>query len=321
MKVAMAPEHRPTIALSSCLAGENVRFDGAHKRDNWLLKQLGEYVDYRTFCPEVAIGLGIPREPIRLMEKNGETRVVGTKDPDFDVTERLQNNAFDTLPRLQDVSGYIFKSKSPSCGVWRVKRYNEKGHPEGNAAGAYAEVICQQLPDLPIEEEGRLNDPVLRENFVNRVFVYDRWRRLRESGLDAASLIDFHSRHKYLVMAHSQAAYKRLGRLLSHLKGVDMEQVAREYQRELMAALKRRISKARHVNALQHLQGYLKDKIDAADKAELGAAIEEYRRGEVPLVVPMRLLTHYFRCHPDDYIAKQVYLDPAPSKLGLRNHV
>jgi len=198
-------ENRPVIALSSCLAGENVRFDGAHKRDNWLLKELGQFVDYRTFCPEVAIGLGIPRPPIRLVEK-------------------------------QDVSGYVFKSKSPSCGVHRVKRYNVKGHPDGTAVGAFAEVICQQLPDLPIEEEGRLNDAVLRENFVNRVFVYQRWQQLLENGLDAASLIDFHSRHKYLVMAHSQAAYKRMGALLSHLKGVDMQKVAREYQHELMAS-------------------------------------------------------------------------------------
>jgi len=307
-------ENRPVIALSSCLAGENVRFDGAHKRDNWLLKELGQFVDYRTFCPEVAIGLGIPRPPIRLVEKNGETRVVGVADPSLDVTERLQNNAFDTLPRLQDVSGYVFKSKSPSCGVHR-------GHPDGTAVGAFAEVICQQLPDLPIEEEGRLNDAVLRENFVNRVFVYQRWQQLLENGLDAASLIDFHSRHKYLVMAHSQAAYKRMGALLSHLKGVDMQKVAREYQHELMASLTRRVSRKRHVNVLQHIQGYLKDKIDGDDKAELGAAIEEYRRGEVPLVVPVRLFRHYFRRHPDDYIAKQVYLDPAPVSLGLRNHI
>ena len=317
----MTTENRPLIALSSCLAGEEVRYDGAHKRDNWLLKELGKFVDYRTFCPEVGIGLSIPRPPIRLVEKNGETRVLGVTDPSIDVTERLHNHAFDTLPKLRDVSGYVLKSKSPSCGVFRVKRYNTKGHPDGTAIGAYAEVICQQLPDLPIEEEGRLNDAVLRENFVNRVFVYHRWQKLCEQGLDAASLIDFHSRHKYLVMAHSQAAYKRLGRLLSHLKGADMQRVGREYQRELMGALKRRVSRARHVNVLQHIQGYLKQNIDAGDKAELGTAIEEYRRGEVPLVVPMRLLRHYFRRHPDDYIASQVYLEPAPASLGLRNHV
>jgi len=317
----MTAQSRPVIALSSCLAGEKVRYDGAHKADNWLLKELGQHVDYRTFCPEVGIGLGIPRAPIRLVEKNGETRVLGVLDPALDLTERLQNYAFDILPGLSDVSGYVLKSRSPSCGVFRVRRYNAEGHPEGTASGGFAEVICQQLPDLPIEEEGRLNDAVLRENFVNRVFVYHRWQGLLQQGLDAKALIAFHSAHKYLVMAHSQAAYRRLGRLLSQLKGADMQRVGREYQRELMSALKRRVSRARHVNVLQHLQGYLKEKIDADDKSELGAAIEDYRRGEVPLVVPMRLLGHYFRRHPDDYVAQQVYLDPAPARLGLRNHV
>ena len=317
----MAENPRPLIALSSCLNGEKVRFDGAHKRDNWLLEKLGEFVDYRTYCPEVAIGLGIPRPPIRLVERNGDTRVLGVKDPTVDVTEQLQNYAFDVLPKLVDVSGYVFKSKSPSCGMFRVKRYNDKGHPEGNAVGAFAEVIAQQMPDLPIEEEGRLNDAVLRENFVNRVFVYQRLQQLHADGLRAASLIAFHSDHKYLVMAHSQAAYKRLGRMLSDLKSCDLDTLFADYQHELMQALKRRVNRARHANVLQHLQGYLKKHTDSGDKAEIGAAIEDYRRGEVPLVVPMRLLRHYFRRHPDDYIARQVYLEPAPAKLGLRNHV
>jgi uncharacterized protein YbgA (DUF1722 family)/uncharacterized protein YbbK (DUF523 family) len=313
--------NRPIIALSSCLAGEPVRFDGAHKRDNWLLEQLGQYVDYRTYCPEVAIGLGIPRRPIRLVAVAGETRVRGVVDPSLDVTERLQNYAFDTLPNLGDISGYVFKSKSPSCGVFRVKRYNVKGHPDGSGRGAFAEVIAQHLPDLPIEEEGRLCDAGLRENFVNRVFAYRRWQNLLEDGLTAKSLIDFHSRHKYMVMAHSQAAYKRLGRLLAQLRGADLQQVGRDYQHELMAALARRVNRARHVNVLQHIQGYLKDRIDSGDKRELAEAIEDYRRGEVPLVVPMRLLQHYFRRHPDDYIDRQYYLDPYPASLGLRNHV
>lgn len=314
-------DSRPVIALSSCLAGEPVRYDGAHKRDNWLLEKLGKYVDYRIFCPEVAIGLGIPRAPIRLVLLDGDTRVRGVADASLDVTERLQNYAFDTLPHLSDISGYVFKSKSPSCGMFRVKRYNAKGHPEGIGRGAFAEVIAQQLPDLPIEEEGRLCDAVLRENFVNRVFTYCRWRTLLAEGLTAKGLVAFHAQHKYMVMAHSQAAYKRLGRLLSQLRGADLQQVGREYQRELMAALTRRVSRARHVNVLQHIQGYLKDRIDSGDKRELAVAIEDYRRGEVPLVVPMRLLQHYFRRYPDDYIDRQYYLDPYPSALGLRNHV
>ena len=317
----MSDQARPTIALSSCLAGEPVRFDGAHKRDRWLLEQLGDFVDYRAFCPEVAIGLGIPRPSIHLVNIDGETRVLGVRDPGIDVTGQLQTNALETLPRLQDVSGYVFKSKSPSCGVFRVEQSNAKGHPDGTAVGAFAAVIGQHLPDLPIEEEGRLNDPLLRENFVNRVFVFHRWQRLLAQGLDARSLIDFHSDHKYLLMAHSQAAYKRMGRLLSDLKHADMPELACTYQSELMAALKRKVNRARHVNVLQHIQGYLKPHSDAADRAELAQAIEDYRRGEVPLVVPVRRLQHWFCRHPDDYIARQVYLDPAPAALGLRNHV
>jgi uncharacterized protein YbgA (DUF1722 family)/uncharacterized protein YbbK (DUF523 family) len=310
---------RPILGLSSCLRGDEVRYDGAHKRDNWLLQQLGQYVDYHVVCPEVGIGLGIPRPPIRLVNVNGETRVRGVADSSVDVTAQLQNYAFDTLPQLQGISGYVFKSKSPSCGVFRVKRYNEKGMSSSDGIGAYAEVICQQMPNLPIEEEGRLNDPVLRENFVNRIFVYHRWQQLLGQGVDASALLNFHTQHKYMLMGHSQAAYKRLGRLLSDLKNCDWPRLLGDYEHELMAALKRKVNRARHVNVLQHIQGYLKKAISAADKAELEKNIQAYRRGDVPLVVPIKLLEHYFRCHPDDYIAAQAYLQPYPEALGLRN--
>lgn len=312
---------RPILGVSSCLQGENVRYDGAHKRDSWLNDQLGQFVDYQGFCPEVGIGLGIPRPPIRLVVEDEQTRVKGTKDASLDVTEALQMYAFDTLPKLQGLDGYIFKSKSPSCGVFRVKRYTAKGAPDSKGVGAYAEVILQQMPNLPVEEEGRLNDPVLRENFINRIYVHTRWRMLLTAGVTAKSLTDFHMCHKYMVMAHSQAAYKRLGRMLSNLKGCDMDKVAEDYFTELMVALRRRVSRARHVNALQHIQGYLKRDISTADKQELATSIEDYRRGEVPLVVPVKLLAHYFRCHPDVYIAAQAYLQPYPAALGLRNQI
>ena len=175
--------------------------------------------------------------------------------------------------------------------------------------------------NLPCEEEGRLNDPMLRENFVNRIFTYRRWQSLRAGGLDPKTLIDFHARHKYMLMTHSQAAYQRLGRLLSHLKGVDLNKIADAYEAELMTALKRRVGRKRHVNALQHIQGYLKDRIDGDDKKELTESIEAYRREEVPLIVPMKLLRHYFRRHPDHYIDQQWYLDPYPESLGLRNNI
>jgi uncharacterized protein YbgA (DUF1722 family) len=270
----------------------------------------------------VAIGLGTPRPPIRLVAVHGETRVRGIRDASIDVTDALQAYARSVVPRLEGLSGYVFKSKSPSCGLYRVKRYRPDGHPDSTTGrGAFAAVLHERLQHLPMEEEGRLNDPVLRENFVARVFAWQRWQALRAGGLDAATLIDFHTRHKYLLMAHSQAAYKRLGRLLSDLSGADLDALADEYQAEFMSALARRVSRARHVNVLQHLQGYLKRAITPADKVEIATAIEEYRRGEVPLVVPIRLLLHYFRCYPDEYIAAQAYLDPYPARLGLRNHI
>jgi uncharacterized protein YbgA (DUF1722 family)/uncharacterized protein YbbK (DUF523 family) len=316
----LTPE-KPVLGISSCLLGERVRFDSGHKRDAWLVDRFGRYVEFRPFCPEVAIGLGIPRPPIRLVGEPGDMRAVGVKDGSLDVTEQLETYALETLAHLQDVSGYVFKSKSPSCGMERVKLYDAKGMPSNHGVGIYARVIMEAQPHLPVEEEGRLHDPVLRENFVNRVFVYQRWQRLRRAGLRAAALVEFHARHKYMVMAHSQAAYQRMGRLLSHLKGVDLERVADQYEAELMTALQRRVNRARHVNVLQHMQGYLKQAIDAGDKQELAATIEAYRRGEVPFVVPMALLRHHFRRSPDPYIRDQWYLEPYPDDLGLRNAI
>ena len=211
------------------------------------------------------------------------------EDPTDDVTEQLEDFALSTEAQLHDISGYVFMSKSPSCGMERVKLYNDKGHAEKKGVGAYARVIMAGLPNLPCEEEVRLTDPMLRENFVNRVYAYRRWQSLRQQGLTAKELIDFHARHKYMVMAHSQAAYQRMGRLLSNLKGVDLEKVADAYEAEFMTALKRRVGRKRHVNALQHIQGYLKTRIDGGDKQELAESIEAYRREEVPLVLPMKL--------------------------------
>ncbi len=299
--------------------GLEVRYDGSAKRHRWIVEKLGQHVDYRPICPEVAIGLGVPRPPIRLVGTPDEVRVVGVEDTTVDVTQALEEFALDTASRLSDISGYLFMSKSPSCGMERVKLYNSKGYAEKKGVGAYARVLMECLPHLPCEEEGRLNDPMLRENFVNRVFAYRRWQDLRAAGLSAKGLIDFHARHKYMMMAHSQAAYRRLGRLISNLKGVDLEHVADAYEAEFMLALKRRAGRKRHVNALQHIQGYLKDRIDGGDKKELADSIEAYRREEVPLVVPMKLLRHYFRRNPDDYIDRQWYLDPYPESLGLRN--
>ena len=312
---------RPLIAISSCLVGQKVRYDGTAKRNSWLVDKFGKHVDYRPICPEMAIGMPTPRPPIRLVGTPDRTRVLGVEDPSVDVTEKLEDFALNTAGQLQAVSGYVFMSKSPSCGMERVKLYNASGHAEKKGVGAYARVLMASLPNLPCEEEGRLNDPVLRENFVNRVYAYRRWQSLCAQGITASRLIEFHARHKYLVMVHSQAAYQRLGRLLSHLKGVDLGAVAGAYEAEFMAALKRRAGRKRHVNALQHIQGYLKKRIDGSDRQEMADSIEAYRREEVPLVVPMKLIRHYFRRNPDHYIDRQWYLDPYPETLGLRNTI
>jgi uncharacterized protein YbgA (DUF1722 family)/uncharacterized protein YbbK (DUF523 family) len=311
---------RPQVAVSSCLLGNPVRYDGNHTRCNWLVDKLGRFVDFIPLCPEVAIGLGVPRNPVQLTGDPAEPRVRGVVEPELDVTDALRAQGRKVAGSLDQVAGYVFKNRSPSCGLFRVKVRTPAGVVR-RGRGVYAAAILAACPQLPAEEEGRLNDAVLRENFVSRLYAYQRWLVLRDTGLTAERLLDFHTRHKYLVMAHSQAAYQRLGRLLSQLKDVDMDAVARRYLDEFMPALARRVNPGRHGNVLHHVMGYLKRRIGSADKAELVAVIDAYRRGDVPLVVPVTLLRHHFRCYPDDYIGLQWYLWPYPDELGLRNHL
>lgn len=313
---------RPRVGVSACLLGQPVRYDGGHKRDSFIADTLNEYLELLPVCPEAAIGLGVPRPAIRLLGESRRPRLVGVQDPSMDVTEKMENFAKQQAEALGDLCGYILKKDSPSCGMQRVKLFS----PEGGGAvrkgtGVFAAIFMQRHPLLPVEEEGRLNDPLLRENFINRVYVMLRWRNLQRQGLSAARLLEFHTAHKYLVMAHSQAAYRRMGARLSDLSGKGLETTARYYFEELMNALARRITRPRHVNVLQHILGYLKRRIDRDDKAELSASIEAYRRGEIPLVVPVTLLRHYFRRHREPYMEKQVYLNPHPEGLGLRNAI
>ena len=312
----------PQVGVSACLLGHQVRYDGGHKRNAFLFGELEKHLEYIPICPETAIGLGIPRPPIRLVGDYADPRVLGVADPSLDVTRKLTEYAETQVATLSHLSGFVLKKDSPSCGMERVKVYDPAG---GSAVrkgtGAFARVLMQRLPLLPVEEEGRLNDAVLRENFINRIYVYQRWQLLLDRGLTASRLIDFHSAHKYMVMAHSQAAYQRLGKLLSDMSGDRFQNVAGLYGDELMSTLKRRISRKRHVNVLQHIMGYLKQHIDRDDKAELSASIEAYRRGETPLVVPITLLRHYFRNHHHQYMARQYYLSPYPESLGLRNAI
>lgn len=317
------PRARPSIGVSACLLGRAVRFDGGHKRDAFVAAELSRYADIVPYCPETAIGLPVPRPPIRLVGDDPERPDArGVRDETLDVTDALEQYAESTIGGAASLDGFVLKKDSPSCGMTRVKRYPAGGGPAvRDTSGVFARILQQRLPQLPVEEEGRLKDAVLRENFVNRLFVHRRWRLLVDEGVTAARLIDFHTRHKYLVMAHSNAAYQRLGALLSDLSGDRPERVAPEYFAGLMDALARRVTRRRHCNVLQHILGYLKKRIDSGDKAELVDAIERYRREEVPLIVPVTLFRHYFRVHPDAYIEQQVYLDPHPGSLRLRNQL
>ena len=308
------------LGISSCLIGEQVRFDGGHKRDTFINEALGQFFEFIPVCPEVAIGLGIPRQPIRLVGDAAAPRAVGVRDPDLDVSSALTRYGTRMARELNDISGYIFKKGSPSCGMERVKVY-QTGQPGKNGTGLYARAFMDRQPLLPAEEEGRLGDPVLRENFIERVFAYRRWQELLVLGLTPARLVDFHTIHKLNLMAHGVEHYRALGQVVADAGAKGLRQRAENYIADFMTALKHRATRKRHTNVLMHIMGYLKKNLDREDKAELLELIEAYRLGQVPLIVPITLLKHHFRRHPDPYIARQIYMDPHPAELMLRNSI
>lgn len=306
------------VGISACLLGQAVRFDGGHKRSHFCVRELGAHFDYHPLCPEMAIGLGAPRAAIRLVKRHGEIRAEASNGS-FDVTDQLIAFSEQQARRLDFISGYILCAKSPSCGMERVRIYganNEGSAKEG--VGLFARALMAANPLLPVEEEGRLGDPVLRENFVLRVFAYHDWQQLLAKGLSAAGLIAFHSRYKYLVLSHASSHYRALGRLLADLGRDPLETIAGRYIQGLMAALTIRANRRGHTNVLMHLQGYFKRVLTPSQKQELTELIDKYRIGTVPLLVPLTLLRHHLREHPNPYLAAQVYLDPHPETLRLR---
>ncbi len=320
---ASDPAERIPVGVSSCLLGQEVRYDGTHKRDPFVSGALSRYFRYVPVCPEVAIGLPTPRQPIRLESEGGsEIRVRGVRDSTTDVTEAMAAYGQRMGQELRWLSGYILKAKSPSCGMERVKVYKPDGHPAGfSTRGAYARALMEQNTLLPVEEEGRLNDPALREGFVCRVFCYYRWQRLVEAGLTRQALVDFHAAHKLLLMAHDDQRMRELGRLVASVGQSSIEEVADRYIRAFMAALARPATRGRHANVLYHLLGYLKRELPRSDKEEVVAVIEQYRQGMVPLIVPLVLLRHHFRHWPDPYVERQLYLYWSPPDLALLNQV
>ncbi len=309
------------VGVSACLLGKKVRFDGGHKRSHFIAESLAGYFEFVPFCPEVAIGMGTPRQPIRLVGDARSPEAVGVKTPELVVTQPLRDYGRKVAGNIHELSGFIFKKDSPSCGMERVKVYGSKGMPERSGTGLFAQEIMRAHPLLPVEEEGRLNDPALRDNFIARVYVYARWKSLLDSGLTKSSLIGFHTGHKYLVMSHSTVMYRQLGKMLSDFTRASLEDIAESYIAALMQTLSKPATRKRHTNVMQHLLGYLKGNLDSSHRADLSETIDAYRRGEYPLVVPIRLLQHHFSIHPHPYIKQQVYMNPHPQALLLRNNL
>lgn len=308
-----------SIGISSCLLGDEVRYDGGHKRHTYIEKTLGQYFEFVGFCPEMAIGMGVPRDPIRLARINDQIRCVGIKDPSLDVTHQLRDCADEQKHWQATICGYIFKKDSPSCGMERVRVYINDS-PTRNGQGLFAQRVMQNFPNLPVEEEGRLGDPILRENFIQRVYVLHRWQQLLAEGLTRHSLAQFHARHKLIIMSHNQNAVRELGKMLAEGDS-DIHRLAANYLTNLMACLKVRATRGNHVNVLQHIQGYLKRNLGADDKAELAEIIEKYRVAELPLIVPITLLRHHFRKSPDAYVDHSFYMHPYPAEMCLLNNI
>ena len=324
MAIVPLPEAEKEISLgiSSCLMGQKVRYNGDHKKSSYCTNLLSQYFNFVTVCPEVGIGMSIPRKPIRLVGDMNQYRVVGTDDPTLDVTDALYEYGQNKAKELTDISGYILMQKSPSCGMERVKVYHKNGSPLGRSEpGMYAKALMETRPLLPVEEEGRLHDPVLRENFINRVIAYHHWHKNVLSELSYKRIGDFHARYKYQLMAHDQKAYAELGQLVAKGSKIPLNDMSSDYFSQFMALLKLKANRKSHTNVLMHILGYLKKSITSADKQQLLKQIEHYRTGIVPLIVPLTVLKHFVDVHGSDYVRDQYYLEPHPEALGLRNNL
>jgi uncharacterized protein YbgA (DUF1722 family)/uncharacterized protein YbbK (DUF523 family) len=313
---------RIRLGVSACLLGQEVRYDGGHKLDAYVVDTLGRYVEWVPVCPEVEMGLGVPREPLRLVGDPAAPRLVTVRSG-IDHTEAMRRWARERVAALRalDLDGYLFKSQSPSCGLARVRVYTEAGVPSRSGPGLFARLLTEAWPDLVVEEEVRLRDPALREAFVVSVFTRHRWRRLLGGPRRPGDLVAFHARHKLLLMAHSEPHLRALGRLVARVGAAASADHFRQYAQGLFAGLRVRATVRKHTNVLQHIAGHLRERLDRRDREELHATIADYRRGLVPLIVPITLVRHHVGRLGLGYLQDQVYLDPHPKELMLLNHV
>lgn len=318
------------IGISSCLLGNPVRFDGGHKKDLWLVNTLGEYVEYVPVCPEVEMGLGIPREAMRLVGKPEDPRLV-TNKTFLDHTAQMKEFSAQRVQELENehLCGFVFKRASPSSGMERVKVYKDvdpkeaknAGPPSLKGIGVFARAFMEHFPLLPVEEEGRLCDAPFRENFIEQIFALQRWREMLKQPFAYRNLVEFHTRHKLLLMSHSVEHYRSMGSLVAHGKQMDTLELLQQYQNELLTTLKIKTTVKKHTNVLQHIAGYFKKALSADEKKELQEVIEQYHSQLVPLIVPLTLCNHYVRKYDEEYLSSQWYLKPHPIELKLRNHV
>ncbi len=309
------------IGISTCLLGEPVRYDGGHKLDRFLRDTLGGYVEYVPVCPEVECGLPVPRESMHLEGDPGDPRLITTRTR-ADMTGRMVAWAGKRVRELEgeNLCGFIFKSNSPSSGMERVKIFTD-GMPRKIASGVFAGIFMKHFPLVPVEDEGRLHDAVLRENFIERIFITRRWREFLDTNRSMSGLIDFHTRHKLQVMAHSPTHYGAMGKLVAQGKDLLPDDLFARYHHLLMEAIKLRATPRKNVNVLQHLMGYFKKQLSPDEKQELLELIGFYHRGHIPLIVPVTLINHYVRKFDQPYLKGQYYLNPHPIELQLRNHV
>lgn len=317
-------QHKIPVGISACLLGENVRHNGGHKLSTYCRDVLGKWFEYHPACPEMAIGLGTPRPTIRLVHTDGTDQAIQSANKngevEKDVTQALASVADRYHEKQAALCGYIFMEKSPSCGVWRVKRYNDAGNTlPSDGRGIFAERLMQLRPDMPVEEAGRLNDPDLRESFIIRVFATYEWQTQVMTSLDLHGLIRFWTRYKYLVLAHDEKIYRQIGPLVATADKKNLIPVATDVFRLILQALAKPSKRSGNVNALEHLRGFLKEHADPVEKASMTRSINEYRKGIVPLIVPLSLLRHLLDLYPVGYARDQQFLQPYPDELSLRN--
>jgi uncharacterized protein YbgA (DUF1722 family)/uncharacterized protein YbbK (DUF523 family) len=312
------------LGISACLLGQPVRFDGGHKLDRFITDTLGQYVEFVPVCPEVECGLGVPREAMRLVGDPAAPLLMTVRTR-VDLTDRMLAWARQRVQELEqeNLCGFIFKSKSPSSGMERVKVYSDppQGAPVTRGVGLFARTFMEHFPLLPVEDEGRLHDPVLRENFIERLFVGQRWRKLLTAGPSLGDLVAFHTRHKLLILSHSPRHYRELGKLVARGPELPLQELYQHYQSQLMEALRLKTTPKKNTNVLYHLMGYFKKDLSPDEKQELLEIIDYYHQGYLPLVVPVTLINHYVRKYHQPYLREQFYLHPHPVELQLRNHV